>query len=82
MTPEPEDLRGFAWALLRLVDGAAVTRVEWGNQWVKLQEPDSKSKMKNRYLYKRLPNATLVPWVPDQLDLLADDWYDLSPEVS
>lgn len=73
----------FSWALLRLIDGAKVSREEWPEgTWLALQTPDKKSKMDHAYLFIRFPDCTLAPWTVSNFDLLANDWYDLSPEVS
>lgn len=53
-----------------------VTREDWGREeeWVALQWPDERSKMRRPYLYRHESNGALVPWLPDHVDVLATDW--------
>jgi Protein of unknown function (DUF2829). len=39
-----------------------------------MQEPDGRSKMQTPYLYLRTIHGNLVPWIPSQEDLFAEDW--------
>lgn len=66
----------FSVALLQLKLGKRISRVGWNgvDQWVELQTPDEHSKMTLPYFYLRTVRSELVPWVPSQTDLLAEDW--------
>lgn len=67
----------FGAALKQLKNGRLVAREGWNgkNQWIQLQVPDAKSKMRRPYLYMSPVDGGLVPWVASQSDLLAEDWY-------
>ena len=71
----------FGEALLLLKEGERVTRVGWNasGQYVKLQTPDEFSKMRRPYLYLCPIDGALVPWVPTQSDVLAEDWRKFNP---
>lgn len=66
----------FSEALRSLRAGISVTRTSWNaaGQWVALQVPDEHSKMRRPYLYLCPADGDLVPWVPTQSDVLAEDW--------
>jgi Protein of unknown function (DUF2829). len=66
----------FSRALFELKNGSPLTRTGWNgaNQYVKMQEPDGRSKMQTPYLYLRTIHGNLVPWIPSQEDLFAEDW--------
>ena len=66
----------FGVALGMLRDGERVTRRGWNGRrmWLKLQTPDSHSKMTLPYIYMSTVTGDLVPWVASQSDLLTDDW--------
>ena len=66
----------FGGALEELKKGEVLTRKAWNGpgQWVAQQIPDSKSKMKRRYLYICTVEGALVPWVPSITDIFAEDW--------
>lgn len=65
---------GDALALLR--DGGTVRRVGWNGKgmWLKLQVPDTHSKMSLPYIYMSTAQGDLVPWLASQTDVLASDW--------
>jgi hypothetical protein len=42
--------------------------------WLKLQRPDSNSKMTLPYIYMSTVTGDKVPWLASQTDLLAEDW--------
>ena len=67
---------GFGEALAILKMGGKVCRNGWNGpgQWVGAQIPDSGSKMTQPYLYLKNAQNELVPWVPSQGDLFAEDW--------
>jgi hypothetical protein len=66
----------FGEALVALKDGEQVARTGWNgqNMYVEMQVPDKDSKMRRPYLFMRPVDGDLVPWVPSQSDLLAEDW--------
>lgn len=72
----------FSLALVSIKSGFKVQRSGWSsrNIWIELQLPDEYSKMTLPYLYINYPSkgenlyGDIVPWVIDQVDLLADDW--------
>lgn len=55
---------------------ARITRAGWNarGQYVELQVPDKGSRMTLPYAVLRNANGDLVPWVPSQGDLFANDW--------
>lgn len=50
------------------------------NMYIKLQEPDLKSKMTLPYIYMKTAQEELVPWLASQTDMLAEDWLILENE--
>ena len=75
----------FSDALTALKKGASVARTGWNGKgiFIKLQRPDTHSKMTHPYIYidttglqSDNPDAprSLVPWLASQTDLLANDW--------
>jgi hypothetical protein len=70
----------FGYALQQLRLGNKVTRRGWNGKgmWLALQIPDEHSKMSREYIYMSTVDATLVPWVASQTDLLAADWLVVS----
>lgn len=67
---------GFGDALAHLKSGSSCARAGWNGKgmWVKLQVPDSGSKMGLPYLYMKTAQDLLVPWLASQTDILAEDW--------
>lgn len=72
----------FSAALYAAKTGHRVTRRGWNasGQWVTSQHPDKGSKMGRPYLYLKNAQNELVPWVPSQGDLFANDWAILPIE--
>lgn len=75
----------FGEALEALKTGERVSRAGWNGKgiFIELQMPDTNSKMTSPYVFIDTtglqtdnPGApkSLVPWVPSQTDMLADDW--------
>jgi hypothetical protein len=75
----------FSQALESLKLGSKLARSGWNGKgiFIKLQVPDSHSKMTHPYIYidttglcSDNPDTprSLVPWLASQTDLLADDW--------
>ena len=54
----------------------AYTREGWAGIGlkIKLQRADANSKMTESYLYIEHDDGWRAPWVPNQSDMLADDW--------
>lgn len=71
----------FSTALAAIKAGSRITREGWNatGQWAALQVPDEHSKMQRPYMYLKTANDELVPWVPTQSDLMADDWRLFDP---
>ena len=67
---------GIGWAIKQMFDGEKVARSSWNNEYMYLaiQIPDENSKMSRPYIYMQTAEEELVPWIPSQDDLLADDW--------
>ena len=80
----------FSSALEYLKTGRKAARSSWGIKggFIALQLPDEKSKMTDPYIYmdtnESKPNTpkSRFPWLPSQLDLLADDWVLRSKKPS
>ena len=75
----------FGKALEAIREGKSVIRSGWNGKgiFVALQVPDDNSKMTGPYAYidttglaSENPDAprVMVPWLPSQTDMLADDW--------
>jgi len=68
----------FGDALTLLKYNERVCRRGWNNMgWLALQVPDVHSKMTQPYIYLKMADNQLVPWVPSQTDILAMDWETL-----
>jgi hypothetical protein len=67
---------GFDAALRGIKQGHRVTRAGWNGrgQYAEMQRPDKHSRMTQPYAVLRNSNGDLVPWVPSQGDLFANDW--------
>lgn len=67
---------GIGQAVKEMQDGKKVARYGWNGKdmYVKLQVPDSGSKMTKPYVYMRTAQGDLIPWLCSQSDLLAIDW--------
>ena len=79
---ERPEIFSFSNALHLLKKWRILTRTGWNwkNQYVALQERTDKSKMTQDYLYIKTAQNELVPWLPSQGDLLAEDWtFYLNP---
>lgn len=68
----------FEMALALLKDGKCVQRTGWRSmlQYIKIQKPDSFSKMTQPYIYIVTHDGSLVPWVASQTDILSNDWVE------
>jgi hypothetical protein len=79
----PTDALTFSRALEAVRHGRRIARKYMPKGiWIELQVPDGNSKMSLPYLYMEYPvghpdysQGCRVPWLPNQTDLLADDWY-------
>lgn len=69
----------FGEALEILWAGGCVQRIGWNGpgQHIRMQVPDSGSKMTCPYLYIRTVQGDLVPWLASQTDLLVSDWVEV-----
>lgn len=80
MLGQDEDM-GFEWALLAMKSGKAVMRYGWNTGHLsnkvslRLQVPDTHSKMGEPYFYATDAGKTNFPYQPTAEDLLAQDWY-------
>lgn len=75
-TVEVHAVYPFSHALDALKAGMKVTRAGWNGrgQHVEIQRPDKHSRMTAPYAVLKNSNHDLVPWVPSQGDLFANDW--------
>lgn len=75
-TVEVPAVYGFDAALRNLKQGQRITRAGWNGrgQHIELQVPDKHSRMTQPYAVLRNSSGDLVPWVPSQGDLFANDW--------
>lgn len=84
------DRFNFETALHLMKDGQAVARDGWNGTGLstRLQRPTDTSKMTKPYFFITAVNqssfddeATLVPWIPSQTDLLGEDWYLITQNI-
>ena len=72
-------------AIQSMRDGIKVARKGWNGRgiFLEMQKPDENSKMTSPYIYidttglqtdNNFAPKSLVPWLPSQTDLLANDW--------
>lgn len=68
--------RDIGWAIKQMWHGQAVARRGWNGagQFLRLQVPDTNSKMSLPYVFISTVRGDLVPWLASQTDLLATDW--------
>jgi len=73
---EIEACNTFPESMAACLQGHRITRRGWnaGGQWVQAQFPDKNSKMSPPYLFIKNAQHDLVPWVPSQGDMFAQDW--------
>lgn len=76
----------FSTALELLKEGRSLTRVNWDSpnpniakRFINMQVPNEHSKMTMKYLYLHIPakgyyKDSLMPWTPNQEDLMTEDW--------
>lgn len=71
----------FGAAIAALKAGLRVAREGWNGKgmWLALQVPDANSKMQRPYIYMHPADGLLVPWLASQTDMLAEDWFIVSP---
>ena len=71
-----EKLLNFSDALEAVKAGDSIQREGWNGKdlTVKIQVPDSGSKMTLPYLYIEYPDGRRCPWLASQTDILAEDW--------
>ena len=70
------DRVSFSVALEWLKEGHSFCREGWNatGMWVSLHTPKAKDEMTIPYLCLYTVRCELVPWVPSQTDVLANDW--------
>ena len=75
------DQFSFSRALHTLKQGGKVARAGWNGKgmYIDMQVPDENSKMGRPYLFIKSVDDKLVPWLPSQTDLLAEDWFEVKP---
>lgn len=74
---KPDEINmDFSQALLLAKKHIPIQREGWNGKGlcVKLQEPDSNSKMNLPYLYIEYPDGRRCPWLASQTDIMAEDW--------
>ena len=75
----------FGQAIEAMKAGKKVARAGWNGNgiFIKIQFPDSNSKMTHAYIYidttklqtvNPLAPKVLVPWLASQTDMLSEDW--------
>lgn len=66
----------FGQAIEHLKNGGKVAREGWNGKgmFLALQRPSAGSEMGEPYIYLKTVKGSLVPWNPNNLDMLADDW--------
>ena len=70
----------FSVALVLLKRGEKLARKGWKDlgMFIKMQVPNEHSKMSKPYIYLHVSvyrsQDTLVPWIPSQEDMFAEDW--------
>ena len=66
----------IGWAVSQMQMGQRVTRFGWHGaaQWIAIQHPDYHSMMSLSYIYICTSGGLFVPYTPNHLDLLANDW--------
>lgn len=75
----------FGEAIKELKSGNKVARKGWNGKgiFIELQVPDENSKMTSPYIFidttglqtdNNFAPKSLVPWLPSQTDMLAEDW--------
>ena len=74
--------RSFGYAIDAAKGQHRIMRAGWDGpgQYVCAQYPDKMSKMTAPYLYLGNAQGEIVPWVPSQDDLFANDWAILPIE--
>ena len=81
-----ENETGFGYALSQLKQGKQLARKGWNGKciFIKLQLPDTNSKMTSPYIYIDTSGLqtdnhdapkSLVPWLASQTDMLAEDYF-------
>ncbi len=67
----------FSEALIALKQSKRVKLRKWSDDvYLKIQLPDSNSKMTHQYIYVT-SRFGLVPWNPTQVELLSNEWIIL-----
>lgn len=69
---------GFPLALTKMMDGKKMRRACWPNQHIQAKLAHQESDMSMPYLYVGQDDVALVPWVPSNDDLMANDWLEVA----
>lgn len=78
------NVAGFGWALALIKDNKKVARAAWHGRklghemWIAVQNPNENSKMGHPYIYMRVADGKLIPWVPSHTDMFAEDWEEIT----
>ena len=66
----------FGEAIRALKEDSKVARAGWNGKgmFLRLQVPDTHSKMSLPYIYMLTAQGDLVPWLASQSDMLSVDW--------
>lgn len=66
----------FGNALRLLKEGSHLQRKGWNGKdmYIAYQSPTPLSKMTLPYIYMKMADNNLVPWLASQTDILAEDW--------
>lgn len=76
----------IGWAVKQLWNGSRIRRANWNGKgmWLKMQVPDSNSKMTHPYVYieypeghPAYPQGSRVPWLASQTDLGAAQGFTI-----
>ena len=74
--------RDFTWALRHMMDDGCVTRRKWTLEWpgrfIYLKEPKDGSE-KHFRCFTAIGDM-ITTWLPTAEDMLADDWYEVTPD--
>lgn len=65
---------GFSGALVALKAGRKVARAGWNGKGMWIALWCAVPPMTLPYLYLSTVDGSLVPWLPSQTDILAEDW--------
>lgn len=72
----------FGQALTLVKQNHRVSRTGWNGKgmWIAIQRPGTGSPMTRPFIFIKGASGELIPWLPSQADLLAEDWEVLPDE--